>query len=114
VIEQYPIATTPKYNFPQSTMDTTLPHQFIELGLHSLNHAPDHDFQLNQQNRQQFNSIDAHDQALRLKLEPLHLRSLHQEKIVAAVDTSTIKIGDTSTGIVIAVRGANVWKQDRR
>jgi hypothetical protein len=30
------------------------------------------------------------------------------------VDTSTIKIGETSTGIMIAVRGANVWKQNKR
>jgi hypothetical protein len=27
------------------------------------------------------------------------------------VDTSTIKIGETSTGIIIAIRGATVWKQ---
>ncbi|HVP16564.1 MAG TPA: DNA double-strand break repair nuclease NurA [candidate division Zixibacteria bacterium] len=114
MIEQYPIATTPKYNFPQATMDTTLPHQFIELSLHSLKHAPDHAFQLNQQNVQQFNSLDIHEETLRLKLEPLPLIPSRKGKIVAAVDTSTIKIGETSTGIVIAVRGANVWKQDRR
>jgi hypothetical protein len=95
-------------------MDTTLPHQFIELSLHSLKHATDPYFQLNQQTVQQFNSPEIHDQRLRLRLEPLPLRPLQQEKIVAAVDTSTIKIGETSTGIVIAVRGANVWKQNRR
>jgi hypothetical protein len=95
-------------------MDTTLPHQFIELSLHSLKHATDPYFQLNQQTVQQFNSPEIHDQTLRLGLEPLPLRPLRQEKIVAAVDTSTIKIGETSTGIVIAVRGANVWKQNRR
>lgn len=33
--------------------------------------------------------------------------------MVAAVDTSSIKIGETSTGILIAVRGANVWKQNK-
>jgi hypothetical protein len=95
-------------------MDTTLPHQLIELSLNSLKHAPSQAFQLNQQSGQQFNSIDANEQALRLKLEPVHLKPLHEENIVAAVDTSTIKIGETSTGMVIAVRGANVWKQDRR
>ena len=36
----------------------------------------------------------------------------HQETIIAAVDTSTIKIGETSTGIIIAIRGATVWKQN--
>jgi hypothetical protein len=33
--------------------------------------------------------------------------------VVAAIDTSTIKIGETSKGILIAVRGANVWKQKK-
>jgi hypothetical protein len=94
-------------------MDTTLPHQFIELSLHSLKHVPDQALQLNQQPGQQFNSIDVRDQTLRLKLEPLPLRPLHEENIVAAVDTSTMKIGETNRGIVIAIRGANVWKQHR-
>jgi hypothetical protein len=33
--------------------------------------------------------------------------------LIAAVDTSTIKIGETSQGIIIAIRGATVWKQNR-
>jgi len=95
-------------------MDTTLPHQFIELSLHSLKRVPDYAFQLNQQSVQQFNSPDIHDETLKLKLEPLHLIPSHKEKIVAAVDTSTMKIGETGTGMIIAVRGANVWKQNKR
>lgn len=95
-------------------MDTTLPHLFIELSLHSLKHGPDQALQLNQQSGQQFNSIDVRDQTLRLKLEPLPLKPLHEENIVVAVDTSTMKIGETNRGIVIAIRGANVWKQHRR
>jgi len=94
-------------------MDTTLPHQFIELSLQSLKNVPDRASQLNQQPIQQFNNIYASDQSLRLKLEPLLLTPSHKENVVAAVDTSTIKMGETSTGIVIAVRGANVWKQNR-
>jgi len=46
-------------------------------------------------------------------LQPLPLKPKFEETIVAAVDTSTMKIGETSKGIVIAVRGANVWKQNR-
>jgi hypothetical protein len=45
--------------------------------------------------------------------EPITLRPIHEECIVAAVDTSSMKIGETSTGILIAVRGATVWKQKR-
>jgi hypothetical protein len=95
-------------------MDTTLPHLFVELSLHSLKHGLDQALQLNQQPGQQFNSIDVRDQTLRLKLEPLPLKPLHEENIVVAVDTSTMKIGETNRGIVIAIRGANVWKQHRR
>ena len=108
VIEQYTIATTPKYNFPQSNMDTVLPQQFIELSLYSLKHS----LQLNQHNIQQNSNPEEYAQTLRLGPEPIPLKPLHKENIIAAVDTSTIKIGDTDTGIVVAVRGANVWKQN--
>jgi hypothetical protein len=42
------------------------------------------------------------------------LKPNHQETIIAAVDTSTIKIGETATGIIIAIRGATIWKQNRK
>jgi hypothetical protein len=50
---------------------------------------------------------------LQLKRQPLPLTPSHQETIVAAVDTSVIKIGETTTGTVIAVRGATVSRQNR-
>ena len=108
VIEQYTIATTPKYNFPQPTMDTILPQQFIELSLYSLKNR----LQLNQHDIQQINDSPEYAQTLRLNPQPIPLKPLRKENIVAAVDTSTIKIGETNTGSVIAVRGANVWKQN--
>ncbi|MCJ7768542.1 DNA double-strand break repair nuclease NurA [Candidatus Bathyarchaeota archaeon] len=89
-------------------MDTILPQQFTELSLYSLKHP----LQLNQHNIQQINSPEEYTQTLRLNPEPIPLKPLHKENIIAAVDTSTIKIGDTNTGIVIAVRGTNVWKQN--
>jgi hypothetical protein len=110
VIEQY--VTTPRYNFPQPSMDTSLPQRFVELSLNSLRqvHAP---IQLNQHLIQQENLYDNYPTTLQLKREPLPLKPCHEETLIAAVDTSTIKIGETSTGIIIAVRGANVWKQNR-
>ncbi|MDI6847846.1 MAG: hypothetical protein QMD23_06970 [Candidatus Bathyarchaeia archaeon] len=113
MIEQYTITTTPKYNFPHLTIDTTLPQRLIELSLHSLKHVQNHPFQLNQQTFQQANSLEDHIQTLQPKLQPIPLKPKPQETIVAAVDTSSIKIGETSTGILIAVRGANVWKQNK-
>jgi hypothetical protein len=42
------------------------------------------------------------------------LKPNHQETTIAAVDTSTIKIGETATGIIIAIRGATIWKQNHQ
>jgi hypothetical protein len=93
-------------------MDTSLPQRFVELSLNSLRqvHAL---IQLNQHLIQQENPYDNYPTTLQLKREPLPLKPCREETLIAAVDTSTIKIGETSTGIIIAVRGANVWKQNR-
>jgi hypothetical protein len=70
-------------------------------------------FQLNQHSFQQINSFEEHSQSLSLRLEPIPLKPIRKENIVAAVDSSTMKIGETTQGIVIAVRGASVWKQSK-
>lgn len=49
---------------------------------------------------------------LQLKPQPIILKPNRTETIVAAVDTSNIKIGETETGTLIAIRGANIWKQN--
>jgi hypothetical protein len=113
VIAQYTIATTPKYNFPRPTMDTIVPQRFTELSLSSLKHVQNQTFQLNQQDPPQNSQREIHFQTLQLNAKPILLNPKHEESTVAAVDTSTIKIGETTTGMLIAVRGANVWKQDR-
>jgi hypothetical protein len=106
VIEQYTI--TDKYNFPQPTIDSILPHRFFEQSIHSLKKNPS---QINQK-VQQFNTTDVSPTNLQLKAPLITLKPEHQETLIAAVDTSTIKIGETSTGIVVAVRGATTWKQN--
>jgi len=114
VIEQYTITTTPKYNFPQPTIDTTLPQRFLEQSIRSLKQVQPQRFQLNQQPFQQYNTYEQHPSHLRLNHTPITLKANHQETTIAAVDTSTIKIGETATGIIIAIRGATTWKQSRR
>ncbi|MEM2995808.1 MAG: hypothetical protein QXI91_07365 [Candidatus Bathyarchaeia archaeon] len=99
MIEQYTITTTQKYNFPQTTADATLPKRLIQLSIQTLNK----NLQLNQQE----NAF-----AIQPKLQPIPLKPKNEPTIVAAVDTSSIKIGETSLGILIAIRGANVWKQN--
>ena len=111
VIEQYTI--TDKYNFPQPTIDTTLPQRFLEQSLYSLKQVQHQPFQLNPQNLQQFSVTEQYPSSIQLKPEPIPIKPDHQETLIAAVDTSTIKIGETSTGMIIAVRGAITWRQNR-
>jgi hypothetical protein len=51
---------------------------------------------------------------IQLNHKPIFLKPTRQETVVAAVDTSSMRIGETSTGMLIAVRGAAVWKQNKR
>jgi hypothetical protein len=110
VIEQYTI--TNKYNFPPPSIDSILPQRFLEQSLFSLRQVQHQPFQLDPQNFQQLNTIEQYPYNIQLKPQPIHLRPDHQETLIAAVDTSTMKIGETSTGIIVAVRGATTWKQN--
>jgi hypothetical protein len=109
VIEQY--TTTNKYNFPQPNIDTTLPQRFLEQSIYSLKQVQQTPMQLNQQTVQQFRTSEQTPHNLQIKPNPITLKPNHQETIIAAIDTSTIKIGETTTGIIVAVRGATTWKQ---
>ena len=111
VIEQYTI--TDKYNFPQPTIDTTLPQRFLEQSLNSLKQVQHQPFQLNPQNLQQFSLTEQYPSSIQLKPQPIPIKPDHQETLIAAVDTSTIKIGETTTGIIVAIRGATTWRQNR-
>lgn len=52
-----------------------------------------------------------HDQ---FTIESIALKPLIGDTPVVAVDISSIKIGETETGILCAIRGAMVWKEKRR
>jgi hypothetical protein len=108
VIEQYTV-TTPTYNFPQPNTDTILPQRFLEQSISSLRQAQRQPLQITPQ----FNINDPYTPTLQIKPEPIPLKPDHQETIIAAVDTSTIKIGETNTGIIVAIRGATTWRQNR-
>lgn len=113
MIEQYTITTTSKYNFPQPTIDTALPKRFLEQSIHSLRQVQPMAFQLNQQPFQQLSNTDQDAANLQLNRTPIPLKPNYQETITSAIDTSTIRIGETSTGVIVAIRGATVWKQNR-
>jgi hypothetical protein len=111
VIEQYTI--TNKYNFPQPTIDTALPQRFLEQSLYSLRHVQHQAFQLNPQNLHQPTLTEQYpSSSIQLKPEPIQIKADHQETLIAAIDTSTMKIGETSTGIIVAIRGAITWRQN--
>ena len=92
-------------------MDTALPQRFLEQSISSLKQVQRQPFQLNPR-FQQLTTTEQYTSNLQLKPEPIALKPDHQETMIAAVDTSTIKIGETTTGILIAVRGATAWRQD--
>ena len=112
VIEQYTI--TNKYNFPQPAIDTILPQRFLEQSVHSLKQVQHQMIQLNSQNYQSLFTTEQYSSNIKLKSEPIQLKPDRQETLIAAVDTSTIKIGETSTGIIIAIRGATAWRQNHQ
>ncbi len=93
-------------------MDRVLPDKFMELSLNSLKHVQIHPFQLNQQCFQQLDNFEEQTETLKVKLRPIRLTPKSKNDLVTAVDTSTIKLGETSTGILIAIRGATIWKQE--
>lgn len=110
MIEQYTITTTPKYNFPHPAIDTTLPQRFSEISINSLKQVHPNNFLLN---LPEDSLTENNPTQIQIKCTPLPLTPKHQETTIAAVDSSTIKIGETSRGIIIAIRGATVWKQNR-
>ena len=110
MIEQYTI--TPKYNFPQPTIDTALPQRFLEQSLYSLRQVQHQELQLNRLTLQPLSVAEQYPSSIQLKPEPIPMKPDRQETLVAAVDTSTIKIGETATGIIVAVRGAITWRQN--
>lgn len=114
VIEQYIITTTQKYNFPQQNMDLTLPKRLFEQSLYSLNRLNHQYLQLNQQPLQQITDNNNYRSTLQLRKYPIYLNPCHQDTTIGAVDTSTIKIGETSKGTLIAIRGATILRQNKK
>mgnify|MGYP001058941571 CR=1 FL=1 len=115
--------TTSKYNFPQgSTLeDSALPQRFIELSLRSIKNIQNNDATLYQPYQ-----ITTDESAIAnpsedvtptflgqatLHLNTIPLKPLPTEIPIVAVDVSSIKIGETITGMLIAIRGAIIWKQ---
>jgi len=113
--------TTSKYNFPQARLeDTALPTRFIELSIRSIKNAANHEetatlYQpyetLTEDNLNPTEEITPTFQGqTRLKLNTIPLKPSAEPTPIVAIDVSSIKIGETQTGILLAIRGAIIWK----
>jgi len=120
LIEQLQYATTPTYNFPPQIENLQLPPTFMELSHNSmkniessylhptetpLNHPPT-------EHVEDSTTILGIQQPQTIKTIPLE-HSLDQKPVVA-VDVSSIRIGETETGVLCAIRGAIAWKEKSR
>jgi len=118
LIEQLHYTTTQKYNFPQTLEDLQLPQKFIELSLRSMKNIEQEYFQPNEMTFNQSATENPEDATPpfgnhgSFTIESIPLKPLPEDMPVAAVDVSSIKVGETETGILCAIRGAIIWKTE--
>jgi len=112
VIEQLPITTTPKYNFPQENIALTLPQTFLELSIQSIKTVEKQPLCLRELLNFQQDTMTTLPVPKHVIAKPISLKPKRDNSVVSAADVSSIKIGETSTGLLIAIRGAVVWKQN--
>jgi len=120
LIRQLHYTTTPRYNFPQSLEDLQLPQKFIELSLRSMKTIEGECFQPNEtafnqpptENSQDATPVFGNHSSF--SIESIPIKPLLEDTLVAAVDVSSIKVGETETGILCTIRGAIVWKTRSR
>jgi hypothetical protein len=120
LIEQLNYTTTPTYNFPSSIEHLQLPQTFIELSLSSMKNIESSILQTNQTplNQPQTEHIANATPIMKIQqpstIKTIPLEPAQDEKPVVAVDVSSIRIGETETGELCAIRGAIVWKEKNR
>lgn len=120
MIEQIHYTTTAKYNFPRALRGMNPPEKFIELSLNSMSEIRDKCFQpwidLSEQRVEEFeeqeNTIEVYDGDYLSLISPL--KPIPDGTPVVAIDTSSIKVGETESGIICAVRGAVVCNERKR
>jgi hypothetical protein len=121
VIEQLHYATTSRYNFPQTTPgEPELPERLIELSHNSMRNARGTNFlPYGTQSAEPFTERPQEDEALSLNSEALSalltpLKPIRDETPITAIDVSSIRIGETETGVLCAVRGVIVQNEKHR
>jgi len=117
LIEQLQYATTPRYNFPQPLSDLQLPQKFIELSINSMKNIKGELFQpyytdfLDFPDKQEENTVPF-GKAFTTQLMPL--KPISDDTPIIAIDVSSIRVGETESGVICAIRGAVVWNRNKR
>jgi hypothetical protein len=116
--QRYPIESVPKYNFSDSVAGGLgLPMGFVELCLSSLKKL--HEQPIRSSLGKQTLESYCNETVLKFNLkdapvEVIPLHAIQGDVSVAAVDVSSMRVGETEEGMLIAVRGAVVWNTRRR
>ena len=120
MIGQHNYTTTPTYTFPPQIEELQLPQTFIELSLSSMKNIESNYLQSNQTPLTPPPTEYIADATPIMKIQhpqtikTISLEQNQDQKPVVAIDVSSIRIGETETGILCAIRGAIVWKEKTR
>jgi hypothetical protein len=112
MIEQLTITTTPKYNFPRETIPN-LSQAFFELSIQSMK-TLEESLALNKLLNFQQPTIKTFKVPKCSSAQVIQISPKPDNSIVSAIDVSSIKVGETTTGLLLAIRGAIVWKQNTK
>ncbi len=120
MIEQYNYTTTPTYNLPPSIEQLQPPQTLIELSQNTMNNIkgkyikPIQTFNNSTTTKHIENSIPSINSFQAPTIKRIALKPSKIEKPVVALDVSSIRLGETKTGELLAIRGAIVWKEKNR
>jgi len=120
MIEQLQYTITPRYNFPPIMRETELSKKLTEASLHTMYNVREKTLQpfethllehLEPNNQQVFHQT-LERKSLSTLLTPL--TAIEDQTPIVGIDVSGIKLGETETGILCAVRGAIVWNLNQK
>jgi hypothetical protein len=115
--QRYPIESAPRYNFSDAIIGGFgFPQEFVQLCLSSLKKL--HGQQVQSSLSMPITKSDGKNALLTssviLPLEVIPLHAIHEDFPVAGIDVSSIKVGETQEGIIIALRAAIVWNTNHK
>ncbi len=109
--QRYPIESAAKYNFPEIPGNTIdLPHGMSEICLFSMRELQKQVFP-----QDAFENVDISSPSKTFdgSFQASHFQPSFDETFIVGADVSSIKLGETAQGSLLAVRGAVVWNMGR-